>query len=174
MQQDPAQIIKDKRLLALYRYWASKRGDRTMPARADIDPTEIPALLPIIVLIDIVGIGDYRYRLAGTEIVRNFGRDMTGKTFAEVLPGGAYAEYITGLVNDVVSTGRALYSEGVFTAEGHIDRQVRRLALPLSADGRVVDMLLVGQTVIVTSKAALGGGIAADLLFSEGTRVFLT
>lgn len=174
MQQDPAQIIEDKRLLALYHYWASKRGDRTMPARADIDPAEIPALLPIVLLVDIEGIGEYRYRLAGTEFVSNFGRDITGKTFAEVLPGGAYLEYITGLVNDVVSTGRPLYSEGAFTAEGHVDRHVRRLVLPLSAEGTKVDMVLCGQTVIATSKSALGRVIPTELPFSEGRRDFLT
>jgi len=174
MQKDPAQVIEDKRLLALYSYWASKRGGRTMPARDDIDPTEIPTLLPIVLLIDVVGIGDYRYRLAGTEIVSNFGRDITGKTFAEVLPGGAYAAYIASLVSDVMSAGRPLYSEGAFMAKGHIDRQVRRIVLPLSADGIKVDMVLAGQTVIATNKDARGKIVLANLPFSEGTRVFLT
>ncbi len=174
MQKDPAQIIEDKRLLALYRYWESKRGERTMPARADIDPTEIPALLPIILLVDVMETGTYRYRLAGTEIVGTFGHDITGKTFAEVLPGGKYLEYITSLVNDVVSNGRPLYSESAFLSKEHFGRQVRRLVLPLSADGQVVDMILGGQTIVTTSKDTLGKIVPTDLPFSEKHRVFLT
>ena len=170
---DPERIIEDKRLLALYRYWESKRGDRTMPARADIDPAEIPALLPLILLVDVLGPGNYRYRLTGTEIVSNFGVDVTGKTFAEALPGGAYAEYIAGLASDVVSTGRPLYSEGAFMAEGIVDRKVRRLVLPLSTDGHTVDMLLGGQTVIAANKDALKRTVPTDLPFSEGARAFL-
>jgi hypothetical protein len=37
--------------LALYRYWSEKRGKRVMAARGDIDPAEIPALLPYISLV---------------------------------------------------------------------------------------------------------------------------
>ena len=82
MHKDPGQVIKDKRLLALYSYWESKRGDRSMPARADIDPAEIPSLLSIILLMDTSTAGEYRYRLVGTEIVRWLGRDTTGQTFS--------------------------------------------------------------------------------------------
>ena len=173
MQKSPEQIIEDERLLALYRYWESKRGDRAMPARGDIDPLEIPNLLPMILLIDVTETGDYRYRLVGTEIVNNFGTNSTGKTFTEALPEGPYTEYITGLVRDVVSTGRPLYSEGAFMAKGRIDRQVRRLVLPLSDDGHTVDKLLGGQTTIDTNQGAQGKAVPTGSPFLEGCREFL-
>ncbi|MHA1600643.1 MAG: PAS domain-containing protein, partial [Alphaproteobacteria bacterium] len=152
MQKPPEQIIEDKRLLALYGYWESKRGDRAIPARGDIDPLEIPELLPLILLIDVLQTGEYQYRLMGTEIVNNFGNNVTGLTFTEALPDGPYLEYITGLVRDVVSTGRPLYSEGAFMAKGRANRQVRRLVLPLSDDGHTIDKLLGGQVTIDTNK----------------------
>ena len=173
MHKDPGQVIKDKRLLALYSYWESKRGDRSMPARADIDPAEIPSLLSIILLMDTSTAGEYRYRLVGTEIVRWLGRDITGQTFPEALPSGAYGDYITGLVSDTVTSGRPLYSEGAFMIEGRIDRQVRRLALPLSADGSTVDMILGGQIVIASTNDALKGDLPQDIPFAERHRVFL-
>lgn len=173
MRKDPEQVIDDKRLLALYKYWQSKRGDRAMPMRADIDPAEIPALLPLILLIDVLETGGYRYRLTGTEIVKNFGHDVTGKTFTEALPGGPYAEYITGLVRDVATSGRPLYSEGAFMAEGRVDRQVRRLVLPLSANGRTVDMVLGGQTAIAPNRNATDKTFPNDLNFYENHRGFL-
>ncbi len=173
MHKDPGQVIKDKRLLALYRYWEDKRGDRAMPARAEIDPTEIPSLLPIVLLVDISAAGEYRYRLVGTELVRWLGRDITGQTFSEALPSGPYGDYIVGLVNDTVTSGRPLYAEGVFMIEGRIDRQVRRLTLPLSADGSTVDMILGGQTVVASTDDALKRDLPQDIPFAERHREFL-
>jgi hypothetical protein len=173
MNTDPEQVIGDKRLLAMYRYWEDKRGDRPMPARTDIDPAEIPRLLSIIMLVDISADGEYRYRLVGTEIVRWIGHDITGSTFSEALPVGPYGEYITGLVREVITSGRPLFSEGAFLVEGRIDRQVRRLALPLSTDGKTVDMILAGQTVVASPKDALMETYPPDLPFSERQRIFL-
>lgn len=173
MQSEPEKVIQDKQLLALYDYWLRKRGARTMPARADIDPTEIPKLLPLILLIDVLETGEFRYRLTGTEIVSNFGSNVTGMTFTEALPSGAYSEYITGLVRDVVSTGRPLYSEGTFMAEGRVNRQVRRLVLPLSDDGHMVDMLLCGQTTVADDKKVLRTAFPTCTPFSEGRRSYL-
>src|SRR4051794_10782916 len=55
---------------ALYRYWQSLRRGRRLPARADVDPIEIPALLPNLILIDVEPSPlRFRYRLVGTRIV---------------------------------------------------------------------------------------------------------
>ena len=43
----------DERSARLYRYWWEKRGSRPAPFRADLNPVEIPDLLPIINLIDV-------------------------------------------------------------------------------------------------------------------------
>lgn len=46
--------------------WHRRRGDRKMPRRADIDPTEITTVLPHLRLIDVLeGGARYRYRLVG-------------------------------------------------------------------------------------------------------------
>ena len=52
-------------LRQMYTYWLAKRGDRPMPRRSDLDPTEIPAhLLPGITLVDVVpDARRYVYRL---------------------------------------------------------------------------------------------------------------
>jgi len=173
MHKDPAQVIEDKRLLALYRYWDSKRGDQTLPARANIDPADIPSLLSIVILVDISAAGEYRYRLVGTEIVRWLGRDITDQTFSEALPSGPYSDFITSLVCDAASAGRPLYSEGAFIIEGRIDRQVRRLVLPLSADGSTVNMALCGQTIVVATKGALKTSLTREPPFTERHREFL-
>src|ERR1700741_3932332 len=63
--------------LDLYRYWDGRRNERLMPARKDIDPADIPALLPHVSLIHKPD-GQFRFRLVGSAAVEQFGRDLTG------------------------------------------------------------------------------------------------
>ncbi len=70
----------------LFLYWRSKcHGDR-IPRRADIDPTEIPALTPNILIVDIEQ-DPFRvkYRLVGTKIVEATGFEFTGKYLDEIV-----------------------------------------------------------------------------------------
>ena len=53
----PELKFEPPRLQRLYEYWRSKVRDRRLPARADIDPLDIPDLLSNLVLIDVVGEG---------------------------------------------------------------------------------------------------------------------
>src|ERR1044072_4742557 len=56
-------------LAQAYAYWDSKRRGRRMPARADLDPTEMPRLLPHLALLDIERSPlRFRYRLVGSHI----------------------------------------------------------------------------------------------------------
>lgn len=68
-----------------YDYWRAKiTGDR-LPSRADIEPTEIPALLPHVVLLDVSDDPrDFRYRLIGTMVARHLSRDRTGTWMSEI------------------------------------------------------------------------------------------
>ncbi len=38
--------------LDLYAYWRATRGHRMMPARGDLNPGDIPTLLPHLILVD--------------------------------------------------------------------------------------------------------------------------
>src|ERR1044071_4112407 len=71
--------------IAMYDYWHSKRGARSMPSRADIDPVDMPRrLLPFINLVDVVADERrYVYRLVGTGDVEIRGCDPTGKSVLE-------------------------------------------------------------------------------------------
>src|SRR5260370_37561181 len=61
----------------LYRYWLAKRADRSMPVRRDINPGDIPALLPYLMIVDKVD-DRFRYRLVGIATAREIGHDPTG------------------------------------------------------------------------------------------------
>ncbi len=140
-------VIADARLIELYRYWHSRSRGRAMPSRADIDPTDIPRLLPSIILTDVVENGRrFRYRLVGTTITHAAGLEMTGRYLDEVLPGPDYQTYILSLYRQVADRRRPVYSESEFIAPSTgTEWQAIRLLLPLSSDGVTVDIVLAGQ-----------------------------
>jgi hypothetical protein len=69
---------------SVLRYWNERRGDRPAAARASIDPCDLRGALPQILLWEIDGAGEYRCRLAGTEIDRTLGRGLTGATLGNI------------------------------------------------------------------------------------------
>lgn len=140
-------VFADPRLDQAYRYWRDKAGTRAMPSRADLDPTDIPKLLPDVMLVERTADGRYRYRLIGTENARAHGVNATGRYLDEVLPGPDYAAHVLGLYDECVLTRRVLYSECLFfsSEREEPERHTKVLFLPLSNDGSAVNMLFVVQ-----------------------------
>lgn len=152
---DLVEAIGNPRLAELYRYWDARRRGREMPARADIDPADIPRLLPILLLVDVEPGGVLRYRLIGTEFVTVADRDVTERSFAEVFPLGPYRDYIFALYDELIDRRRPIYTEGVSPIVGSSRRRyTRRLMLPLSTDGERIDMVLGGQIYEMKSDPA--------------------
>ena len=85
-----------------------------MPRRADIDPGEIPRLLPDLMLVDLLPDGRYRCRLIGTANADAHGINATGRYLDEVLPGPEYRGHVIGLYDESVRARRPLYSESLF------------------------------------------------------------
>ena len=138
----------DEPLLAeLYVYWSSRRGERFAPARSDIDPVDIPQLLPYIALSEIVEDGNggrrFRYRLAGTQIEAHFGCSLTNR-YLDELKHGSYLDYITGLYDRLIAEKAPVYSENCFGNDETNSLAVKRLMLPLSDDAVSVTMVLAG------------------------------
>ncbi|MCR9221516.1 MAG: PAS domain-containing protein [Alphaproteobacteria bacterium] len=151
--QDPAEAEEAlgaaPRLLRLYRYWRARCDGRRAPARADIDPLDLPDLLPNLWLMDVEADPlDFRNRLAGTATAQLIGRDVTGKRFAEIFTGPDSAEIFAEYRGVVESWRPHAAARTVFWADRSFIRY-RRLVTPLSADGRRVDMLfgLTEETV---------------------------
>ncbi|MGE5147399.1 MAG: PAS domain-containing protein [Candidatus Eiseniibacteriota bacterium] len=132
-------------LKRLYAYWLAKKGTRAAPARADIDPLEIAPLLPHVTLIDVESAPlRFRYRLVGTEIVNNVGEDFTGR-YLDTLLRLAQRDLMAAELARVVASGQPAVN--LWEYARHDGRHVRyeRLVLPLSSDGKTVDMLLSGM-----------------------------
>ncbi|SMF24108.1 hypothetical protein SAMN06265365_108115 [Tistlia consotensis] len=135
-------LLGDGRLGQLYDYWESKRPPGGLPARKAIEPSELTRLLPWIYLLEPVE-GDVKVRLAGTRIRELFDRELTGQGLVGALPtpwsDNAARSYAT-----VVGQKRGWLT--VVESRLHDGRILpyRRLSLPLSSDGVVVDRVLGG------------------------------
>jgi len=140
-----ASTVGDRRLQTLLDYWRDKRQGREMPARADIDPVDLRAILPFLILVDVLEDGRFRYRLFGTANATAAGRDATGLTVEEFLPRADYAAYIAGLYAEAARERVPVYAESDYLGRPDAVRRAKRLMLPLSADGRRVDIVLCGQ-----------------------------
>jgi hypothetical protein len=151
----PTAAALDARGRRLFEYWREKRGARKMPARGDLEPSDIPDLLPDIALVDVLTEAPgLRYRLVGTRQVAARGLDPTGKPVTE----GHLGRHIPGMREQVLSnyrrvidTGRPLFRDT--SIAGHDNRGdillggrlIARfsLFLPLATDGENVDMVLI-------------------------------
>ena len=115
-----------------------------LPGRADLDPTEIPRLLPYVELTEVLdGGADFRFRLVGSHLVDTDQINPTGQRFSEFFKNPAYRSYQFGLYGWVVAQARPLYSSSRIPLPTRgLDVLTTRLYLPLSGDGRDVDMIL--------------------------------
>ena len=140
--QLPATCHEDTK--ALYGYWLEICRGRRMPARADLDPLDLPPkLLPSICLVDVVpDARRYVYRLVGTADVEMRGSDPTGKSVAEACFAPS-PENALGCYDTVVWTKAPLLDPEPFTAPNGRYVTEETLFLPLSSDGISVNMVLV-------------------------------
>lgn len=129
---------------ALYGYWLKKRGDRPMPRRSDVDPTEIPPrLLPGISLVDVVPDDRrYVYRLMGTAEVQVRGFDPTGSSVVERFLAPDVDDAL-GCYDRVVATRKALVDPVPFWAADGRYVSEETIFLPLSDDGLNVCKIMV-------------------------------
>lgn len=141
-----ASPIGDWRLRDALDYWRRQAAGRKMPPRGDIDPIDIPKLLPDVMLVDVLPGGRYRYRLIGTGNALEHGINATGRYLDEVLPGPEYKAHVLALYDKCVGARRPLYSECLFMARPRRpERHTKVLFLPLSEDGETVNMVMVVQ-----------------------------
>lgn len=134
--------LTDKNLRAAYGYWDAKRAGRSMPSRSDIDPQEIPRLLPSIILIDVLPPDDrLRVRLAGTMVVETYGEDYTGRYLDQIY----FGEQRDNVLRDyraAVASRLPHYGQHRFHNVNDITYEIERIILPLSNDDSSVNMLM--------------------------------
>ena len=142
----PGTRLWHPRVRQLYEYWLSLHpASGRLPGRAAFEPLAIPALLPHLTLIDVVGHPPrFRYRLIGTRMVDAFNGDFTGQWLDEVhrRPDGRSPVFPS--YNAVAVERRADWRRGPPHFASFIDRctELERVFVPLAADGETVDIII--------------------------------
>jgi hypothetical protein len=156
-------------------YWRRQAAGKAMPRRAEIDPIDIPKLLPDVMLVEVLPSGRYRYRLIGTENAEAHGINATGRYLDEVLPGPEYKVHVLGLYDECVQSRRALYSECLFVSpqDGVTERHTKVLFLPLSDDREDVSQVLVVQVFFYIDPATRRRHFLETQPFKEIAHVLL-
>tara|TARA_R110002110_G_scaffold260260_3_gene476000 strand:+ start:26239 stop:26733 length:495 start_codon:yes stop_codon:yes gene_type:complete len=124
-------------------YWNSKNQSDKIPARADIDPLDIPVLLPQVILLDVRrDPWDFRFRLIGTNVVHHLANDWTGTWMSEIEHMAPPSRIYNSCV-DVAATGKPLRSDTPYVGPHRNYVRAEDIILPLASDGATPDMLLV-------------------------------
>lgn len=125
----------DDKLHAFLAYWRAKCPPHGLPRRGDIDPTEIPHLLAAILLVDVEG-GDFRFRLAGQDLVQRYG-NLRGRSLGELMSGRELADTLAEH-RRCVTARLPVYSENTIRSAGAGDWFLyQRLLVPLDSGGTV-------------------------------------
>jgi hypothetical protein len=141
--------------LDFYSYWLAKRGGRRAPARSDFNPWHIPALLPHLTIVDKVD-GQYHYRLVGTAVSQELGRDLTGSFVGSYVTPPEYAAALQAIYDRVFTSARPIFTTGEYKAKSGAIHSVSRFMLPLSDDGTNVNMVVFTRIACFSSDTAPG------------------
>lgn len=133
--------MQQKTSSQLYAYWDRVRNGRLAPRRFEIEPAKIAPLLPETFIAECEGLLTYRFRLAGTKICEQFGRELRGADLLGLF-GAKDRHVFASLLRHVVcdaAAGRVLFN--AYSDDG---RQARfeLVAMPLIHAGSAVNRLL--------------------------------
>ena len=129
---------RSRRLEAL---WDEKRAGRSLPSRADFDPRELKEHLSHLFITEVLGDGDFRYRLIGTAVTRAMGRDITGLRVSEAYLD-ADAKPLLALYGKICRKRAPLWRAGRMRWNEEDYKLFEAVFLPLGADGQTVDQVL--------------------------------
>jgi hypothetical protein len=142
LELDPSLTSMPKAFVDFKAYWDCKRGDRLMPARADIDPLDLREHLGWILITEVVGeTRRLRYRLVGSEITKRLGRDSTNKYLDELYLAADH-DRIASSFHQVVTSRHPMRMMGEVLLCRQTWLSFEVLDLPLSQNGVDVNMIL--------------------------------
>jgi hypothetical protein len=129
----------------LYDYWRAVTPAGRLPGRQHIVPEDIAPLWSRLWLLDVVRGPPlrFRYRVCGTELVRAFGAELTGRWLDEAHPELVANPQSRDRFRFAVLTGQPTWRHGSPLWKRNPDqRTVESCIVPLATDGTSVDKLL--------------------------------
>ena len=131
----------------LFAYWDHIRNGRLAPRRFEIEPAKIANILRETFIAECTGLLGFRFRLAGTQICQEFGRELRGIDFLS-LWSFADRDAVASLVRDVLNDGAV--GHGTFLARTETGREAsfEFTLMPLIHTGATINRLLGSITAV--------------------------
>jgi len=123
---------------ALYNYWERLRAGRPCPYRAEIDPRDMDGDARHLFVLEDLGQGNLRFRLAGTALIDAFGYELRGMSARSVMEGRARESFVA-LIDETLAEPGVGYAR-LFAPDGVTAWEV--VLLPLRGNFGQIDRLI--------------------------------
>lgn len=133
--------MKHKVTRALIDYWCTLRGDCLAPTRSDIEPRDIPRVLPYVFILERRDAWSYRFRLAGTGLCNIYGMELRGHNLMAFWRHGCQ-EQLRLLLNDVVASASVGLVDYTAETPDHREVSMEMVLLPLAQDNGEITRVL--------------------------------
>lgn len=138
---------------SLHDYWESLRAGRPVPYRAEVDPRDMKCNARNLFILEDLGGGNLRFRLAGTALVEAFGMELRGMSARTLMEGRARESFAALIEETLAEPGVGYARLTSVICEG---QTWEILLLPLRSDFGAVDRVL-GALVPVSGQATPAG-----------------
>lgn len=132
-------------LTHLHEYWNRKRGERNMPSRTEIAPSDLKQHLPWILLADVLPeMKDFRYRLVGGLVGIYFRGAKPNQTVRETFApfGDPVVKTILYIYRTTATRQAVVRVAGEANWDGNGLEAFETIYLPLSNNGEVANVIL--------------------------------
>jgi hypothetical protein len=143
MSENGTTILRHPEAAALHQMWATLRGARTAPFRAELDAGKIGAKAPFLAILEHVGPSNFRIRIAGDRLNRWFGLELRGMSALSMIDGPA-RNHVQAALNRVVSDPAVGVVRGEARALDGRTTRYEMVYLPMRSDFGRVDRILTG------------------------------
>ena len=123
---------------ALYNYWEQLRAGRPCPYRAEVDPRDMTGDARHLFMLEDLGRGNLRFRLAGTALIDAFGYELSGMSARSIMVGRARESFVALIAETLAEPGVA-YAR-LFAPDGVTLWEV--ILLPLRSNFGKIDRLI--------------------------------
>ncbi|MEQ8707973.1 MAG: PAS domain-containing protein [Rhodospirillales bacterium] len=134
------QTTQSRNIQNALQFWNWSRQGKQLPAREDINLTEIPSLLLGLTLLDVVDGGqDYRVRYVGRNIINN--QTLKVGQLQSEMPAQEGRTLIRKRYQRVLDERRPVLQRYVYTSFRGDSRLIEAVTCPLSDDGITINKL---------------------------------
>jgi hypothetical protein len=133
----------------LQAYWDRQRAGRDLPARADIDPVDIPRLLPHLVMIDVHydaegRLADFGYRLWGQHVIDHNNRSLVGRRLSDLVRDDPRQKRWLDHYTRAAAERRPMFDTATYRTVTDTVKTMDFAVFPLAPAGGRVEALLGG------------------------------